>query len=348
MNKALTPIIILGAPRSGTTLLRVLLGQHPRIVALPETPWVGGGYTPYSIRGLENFLIEYEKGSVKTLGSSAEHIQLRLRDLLYTTLFDNPLVQEAQPEADFVVIKTPDDSAYPDFYFRNFPNAFFIHLIRDGRDVAFSTLDAFASCHEVRMLGLSQYLLTYGNAIQRWIDMEEQISAITRLTDRLVHIRYEELVLQPNRILNQFTDILGIENLADWRHYSKSTQPILPDHERGAQDVRQQQSVSTASNYRWPSLLDPLAAREVDRRWGRNFEDLGYPRSNSVCPLYLDKKNPLYIKNAAAIDCAMPFSRFAFRPGAWPSFLRDTLTDIRKVLARHYYKHLCADTRETS
>jgi hypothetical protein len=50
------PIIILGVPRGGTTLLRVLLGSHPRIQAASETPWTCGGYGANSLRHLIDHL----------------------------------------------------------------------------------------------------------------------------------------------------------------------------------------------------------------------------------------------------------------------------------------------------
>ena len=40
----LAPVIILGVPRSGTTLLRVILGSHSTIFATAETPWITGSY----------------------------------------------------------------------------------------------------------------------------------------------------------------------------------------------------------------------------------------------------------------------------------------------------------------
>ena len=50
---AFSPIFIVGVPRSGTTLLRVLLDSHSGILALPETPWLSGAYGgPLSLRQL--------------------------------------------------------------------------------------------------------------------------------------------------------------------------------------------------------------------------------------------------------------------------------------------------------
>ena len=59
-NKMLSPIFIIGVPRSGTTLLRVILDSHTQIAAAPETPWILGGYgSAFSLRMMICDLIEH-------------------------------------------------------------------------------------------------------------------------------------------------------------------------------------------------------------------------------------------------------------------------------------------------
>src|ERR1044072_3488472 len=40
-NKTNRPIFVIGSPRSGTSILTWCLGQHPNILAVPESNWMG-------------------------------------------------------------------------------------------------------------------------------------------------------------------------------------------------------------------------------------------------------------------------------------------------------------------
>lgn len=37
-------LFIIGVPRSGTTLLRIMLDSHPNLAVGPESPWIAGSY----------------------------------------------------------------------------------------------------------------------------------------------------------------------------------------------------------------------------------------------------------------------------------------------------------------
>jgi hypothetical protein len=40
-DKISKPIFVVGSPRSGTSVLTWCLGQHPCMLALPESGWIG-------------------------------------------------------------------------------------------------------------------------------------------------------------------------------------------------------------------------------------------------------------------------------------------------------------------
>ena len=82
----ITPIVILGVPRSGTTLLRVLLDSHSMVAGAPETPWLTGGYGDFSIRSLVESLNDHKIGPVQTLIASAPS-----RSIMFLILLNNIL-----------------------------------------------------------------------------------------------------------------------------------------------------------------------------------------------------------------------------------------------------------------
>ena len=58
------PIFVLGLPRSGTTLLRMMLDSHPAIMCGPEAPWISGraGGDTLNFKSLSQFLCEDSVG----------------------------------------------------------------------------------------------------------------------------------------------------------------------------------------------------------------------------------------------------------------------------------------------
>lgn len=63
-------VFVVGAPRSGTTLLRVLLGSHKTILALPETPWITGAYG--HIANLKNLFDDLSYHKLGLLNNSSQ------------------------------------------------------------------------------------------------------------------------------------------------------------------------------------------------------------------------------------------------------------------------------------
>ncbi|MES0488508.1 MAG: sulfotransferase [Leptospirales bacterium] len=109
---------IVGSPRSGTTILGEILNEHPRMAQ-----W----YEPYFIwdkhfRNAENDRRTPEDAEIKVVD------QIR-KD--FSRYAKNRVV-------DVVIDKSPRNSLTIEFILEIFPNAKFIHILRDGRDVTSS------------------------------------------------------------------------------------------------------------------------------------------------------------------------------------------------------------------
>ncbi len=112
------PIFIVGAARSGTTFLAEALRRHPDVLYLrePNELWLYGHETHPSD------LLRREDVTEEIQAYLIHHLSTLLRAAGKQRLLD----------------KTPHNSLRIGFLHAIFPDAKFIHIIRDGRDVALS------------------------------------------------------------------------------------------------------------------------------------------------------------------------------------------------------------------
>jgi hypothetical protein len=114
------PIIILGAPRSGTTLLSKVLGQHRDVAHLiePRMTWRYGN-------DQKSDMLRPEDARPKVIA----HIRKRFADFV------------RKSGKSRLVEKTPSNSLRPAFVNKVFPDAKFVHIIRNGYDSCLATED---------------------------------------------------------------------------------------------------------------------------------------------------------------------------------------------------------------
>jgi Sulfotransferase family len=208
------PIFVLGCPRSGTTLLRLLLGAHPRIAIPPETrllldayehrgaygdlrrlpnrqalaEWiVAGAGTRFGELGLDPRLVADEIiAGPPTLGSALE-IALRA----YARRLGKPRWGD----------KRPGYVQHIDALLRMFPDAQIVHLVRDGRDCV-------AELKRTPWWRMGVY-----HAIATWTQaIDSGQAAASRLpSDAYIEIQYERLASDPEDELRRLCAFLGEE-----------------------------------------------------------------------------------------------------------------------------------------
>ena len=187
------PVFLVGSERSGTTLLRLMFDHHPQVAfffefeysvtRMPET----SGWPD-----LEEYYDFLEQNRI----FRAARLTID-KGLDYPHLIDNFLRQKQRRDGKPVVGATVHYEF--DRLLRIWPDARFIHLVRDGRDVARSVI-AMGWAGNMYM------------AVEPWLRAETLWSSLSgRLpADRWMEIRFEKVVSEPETVLTRFCEFIGV------------------------------------------------------------------------------------------------------------------------------------------
>lgn len=212
MNKQ--PFFIIGCQRSGTTLVRLILNSHSQI-AIPEegTFWMpllrrfrnrSNVHIPQ--KELENILKYISKNSQfklwcmdpnPVISEILSSKQCTLRNLMEAFYKHYAILQGKNIWGD----KTPSFFRMIPVLNQIFPEAKFIHVVRDGRDVYLS---------RKRMNPLMKNLSV--SAIEWKYKIIKARRDLEKLpTNKWIEIRYEDLVKNPENIVKKICEFLGIK-----------------------------------------------------------------------------------------------------------------------------------------
>jgi len=219
------PIFIIGNPRSGTTLLRLMLTCHPAIVIPPEcgfAVWLYDAYKSWDRDRDPDLLNRWiaDLAGCRKIETWNLHIQ------------GLSVFLESRPPSSY----SEAVSAVYEWYAREqgrpstrwgdknnfhvnhvgtirtlFPEAFFVHLVRDGRDVACSYRELNRRTMD------SRYAPNLPNEIadiaREWTANVENVNRAFSAFDRerVTEIRYETLTSEPEVTLKALCDFLEEE-----------------------------------------------------------------------------------------------------------------------------------------
>jgi hypothetical protein len=246
------PIFLVGSERSGTTLTRLMLDHHPKLAFFFEFEFSILAMTDDDgWPDLEEYISYIESDRVFL------HGRLDIdRDLDYPHLVDSFLVQKRDRDGKPLVGATVH--YHFDRLLRIWPDARFIHLVRDGRDVARSIIE----------MGWAGNMYT---AVEHWIHAEtlwEEMCA-SLPEGRRFELRYETLVREPEKTMGGVCDWLGIP-------YDRAMLSYTDDSTYGAP--------STTSIGQWKRKLEPPQVALAECRIGDLLEERGYELSGYPWP----------------------------------------------------------------
>ena len=225
---------VVGCPRSGTTLLQRMLDHHPDLAVANDTHFVpralektaphladraiSGDPVPLTqalIDAVVGYRRFYRLGLDERLGR-----ELALKQDDYagysSALYDRFAANEGKSLGGE---KTPDYVRRLPLLFGLFPSTRVVHIIRDGRDVALSTLDWATASKGPGKLGLwnSEPLATCA-LWWRWQVLEGR-GAGHMQSARYSEVRYAQLVEQPELELQRLCEFLGLSMSSEMLAY---------------------------------------------------------------------------------------------------------------------------------
>jgi hypothetical protein len=272
------PIFVVGCPRSGTTLLRLMLDAHPSLAIPPESHFiplvarVRSRYQQPSGFDAEHMAADVMRGlRFQDWGLPAEDVRRAIRERRPTTL-------AAAIECFFVAYadahgaarwgdKTPGYSIELPLISELFPEAVFVHLIRDGRNVALSLMEvprpprSFAEAAQVW-----RYRVSKGRADGAALGER-----------RYLELRYEALVDDPESALKQICSVASLEYTPAMLDYHRED-PAASVPERNWGHHRNLASPPTPGLRDWRERMSDAEQELFEAVAGDELSELGYER----------------------------------------------------------------------
>jgi hypothetical protein len=286
-------VYVIGAPRSGTTWLQLMLGSHPQVATPVElaffsdyaAPWYekwerqcagGSGEIKPAYWGLPAALTEAELEEV--IGLVVERIY--------------HAVLGSKPGATLVVEKDPQYCGCVDVILRTVPHARFVHVLRDGRDVACSMMRVAQSWGSVWAPERPRA------AGELWRDCVRAAQAAQAAPGGYLEVRYEDLLADGGPgLLREALAFCGVDDDPDLaaRLYERYRYPTHRKEEVlsggltwGGEAARVAADVGFPDDFigpgtagRWKTELGPEDRQAFDSVAGDLLVELGYEPDTS-------------------------------------------------------------------
>jgi omega-hydroxy-beta-dihydromenaquinone-9 sulfotransferase len=242
------PVLIVGAPGSGTTLLYQILSSHRVLAYINHNIFRAGllrygrllGYTRKAQLISQNLI---HRDPASTLPHEADGFWMNYMGY-YNYMTENDYTEEMAAFFRKKIVTVQKLCGRPRFVNKNlqnsfrvrllntiFPDAKFIHIIRDGRAVAFSILNKIGdgATSPILLVGFKDILgdkyrhdrselYNYGLAWEEYVRKAREASAVA--PGRYYEVRYESLVRDPYNELRKIVEFCEL----DW--YSRFEENI--------------------------------------------------------------------------------------------------------------------------
>ena len=284
---------VVGVARSGTTLLRLMLDAHPEMAIPPETHFIPKLAKALGEEALDTtaerrrcaFELITEHRRWPDFGLDAAELERRFEQIdpftsteAMRAFYGLYAEQQGKPRWGD---KSPSYVRRMRRVAAVLPEATFIHLIRDGRDVALSQLEVHHGADEV------------GEAAEDWVaGIEKARKGARHLNeDAYLEARYEDLVAEPEPVLRRICNHVDVEfdpAMLDYhrsaddrlsetvREFSRGEGPAITAEQRAAQHANVSKPPQTDRAGRWRNDMSPEQVTAFEAVAGDLLADLGY------------------------------------------------------------------------
>jgi len=269
------PLLVLGVRRSGTTLLRVMLDRHSEL-ALPDESYFVPQLADRHRGEIDPDAFADDLRRLPTLREwdvPVDEVRARLRPGMRTGEAIGAVyeVYAARHGKRRWGDKTPMYMQRLGLLERLFPDALYVHLVRDGRDAAISFLAMPAGI-------VTETWAHPRDATGFACQWRAEVTAARKLgaragPGRYLELRYEELVAEPERELRRICDFAALAFEPEMLGYAGEVDVSSKPHQQSLKRP------PTAGLRDWRTQMAPADVAAFEEVAGDVLRDLGYETS---------------------------------------------------------------------
>jgi Sulfotransferase family len=270
------PLLILGVRRSGTTLLRVMLDRHSQL-AVPDESYFVPQLADRHLRRIDPDKFVDDLRRIDTLAEwdvPLEQVRARLTPGMPVgeaigTVYAVYAEEQGKPRWGD---KTPMYMQNLRLLDRLFPDARFVHLIRDGRDAALS----FLAMPRGIVTETWMHPRTPADFAAQWCT---EVAGARRLGRRVgpryLEVRYEDLVADVEPVLRRICDFAGLEYEPAMADYAGNVDVSAKPHQQRLMQP------PTKGVRDWRTEMAPEDVAAFEHVAGDMLRELGYETSHA-------------------------------------------------------------------
>lgn len=246
-------IFVGGFPRSGTSLLKVLLEQHPEIIGTTIEVNV---FQDIKDRDILEKEFEFSKDEMKKL-------DINEKDLVKFTEKVLDLFKKKKGDK-IVLLKQPKYLFFIEKLFKHYPNAKFIHIIRDPRDATMS--------QKYFLLPPGRESWPYDWCCRQYVTFINKGKKY-RNDSRYMEIKYEDLIEDTYSKVKEIYDFLGLKQITKKRVMSY---PKSESAKKFHTHPKVSEPIDKSQKNKWLNKMSKKDKIIFEKILGKKFRELGY------------------------------------------------------------------------